>query len=182
MHLPSDAEHHAHDAPLAPSAPPAPSGPPAPSAPSASERAQMATRLPLRILVAEDNPVNVKLIRIVLGGLGYQPDVVGNGREVTAALRRQRYDVVLMDLCMPEMDGIEATRQIVREWPASLRPRIIALTAGVTPCEREACLEAGVDELLIKPAVRAQLLEVLERCRPPENDTVEPAARKEINP
>jgi CheY-like chemotaxis protein len=126
----------------------------------------MAQRLPLRILVAEDNPTNVKLIKIVLGGLGYRPDIAANGLEVLAALRRQTYDLVLMDVRMPELDGIETTRCICQEWPAERRPRIVALTAGAMPEERQACLEAGVDEFLTKPAVRAELLKALERCPP----------------
>ena len=128
--------------------------------------AEMARRLPLRILVADDNPINIKLIKIVLGGLGYQPDVAGNGLEVLAALRLQRYDVVLMDVRMPGMDGIEATRCICREWQPGQRPRIVALTAGVSSEERQACLDAGADDFLLKPAVRAQLIQALERCLP----------------
>jgi signal transduction histidine kinase/CheY-like chemotaxis protein len=126
----------------------------------------LAQRLPLRILVAEDNPVNVKLITIILNRMGYRADIAGNGLEVIAALRRQPYDVVLMDVRMPEMDGIEATRQIHREWPSGRRPRIIALTAGVMPEERQACLEAGIDEFLHKPVVPEHLVQALERCRP----------------
>lgn len=133
----------------------------APAAPAPD----MAVRLPLRILLAEDNPTNVKLMKIVLGGLGYRPDVAGNGLEVLAALRRHQYDLVLMDVRMPEMDGIEATRCICQEWHAERRPRIVALTAGVMPEERQACMNAGVDEFLVKPAVRAQLVQALERCR-----------------
>jgi CheY-like chemotaxis protein len=127
--------------------------------------ADLAQRLPLRILVAEDNPVNVKLITIILSRMGYRADVAGNGLEVIAALRRQRYDVVLMDVRMPEMDGIDATRQIHREWRKGERPRIIALTAGALPEERQACLDAGMDDLLHKPVVPAQLVQALERCR-----------------
>jgi len=125
----------------------------------------MAQRLPLRILVAEDNPINVKLIKIVLCGLGYRPDVAGNGLEVLSALRRQHYDLVLMDVRMPKMDGIEATRRICQEWQPGQRPRIVALTAGVMPEERHACLDAGADDFLLKPAVRAELIQALERCR-----------------
>ncbi|HEY3809273.1 MAG TPA: response regulator, partial [Steroidobacteraceae bacterium] len=146
----------------------APAGAPAvtPALRPGSADPGMAQRLPLRILVAEDNPTNVKLIKIVLGGLGYRPDIAGNGLEVLAALRRQAYDLVLMDVRMPELDGIETTRCICQEWPAERRPRIVALTAGAMPEERQACLEAGVDEFLTKPAVRAELLKALERCPP----------------
>jgi CheY-like chemotaxis protein len=127
--------------------------------------ADMAQRLPLRILVAEDNPVNVKLITIVLGRLGYKPDIAGNGLEVLAALQRQPYDVVLMDVQMPEMDGIEATRRICAEWSNGDRPRIIALTAGVLAEQRQACLDAGIDEFLDKPIVMDRLVRALQTCR-----------------
>jgi two-component system NtrC family sensor kinase len=133
---------------------------------SSAPPSDMARRHPLRVLVAEDNPVNVKLITIIMQRLGYRIDVAGNGLEVIAALRRQAYDVILMDVQMPEMDGIEATRRIVREWPAGRRPRIIALTAGVMPQERQACLEAGVEEFLTKPVVLAQLVGALMGCVP----------------
>ena len=126
----------------------------------------MAVRHPLRILVAEDNPVNVKLISIIMRRLGYRIDVAGNGLEVIAALRRQPYDVILMDVQMPEMDGIEATRRIVREWHSPKRPRIIALTAGVMPQERQECLDAGIEEFLTKPIVLGQLIDALARCTP----------------
>jgi CheY-like chemotaxis protein len=129
--------------------------------------ADMAQRVPLRILVAEDNPVNVKLITIVLGRLGYRPDIAGNGLEVLAALQRQRYDVVLMDVQMPEMDGIEATRRICAEWTNGDRPRIIALTAGVLAEQRQACLDAGIDEFLDKPIVLNRLVQALNRCGHP---------------
>jgi CheY-like chemotaxis protein len=127
----------------------------------------MAQRLPLRILVAEDNAINVKLIKLVLGDLGYRPDIVGSGVEVLAALRSQGYDLVLMDLRMPQMDGIEATRRIHQEWSKEQRPRIVMLSASLMPDERQDCLDAGVDELLLKPALRAPLQQVLERCRAP---------------
>jgi CheY-like chemotaxis protein len=126
--------------------------------------ADMAQRHPLRILVAEDNQVNVKLISIIMQRLGYRIDVAGNGIEALAALRRQHYDVVLMDVQMPEMDGIEATRKICREWPDGHRPRIIALSAGVMPEERQACMDAGIEEFLTKPVVLSQLVQALEHC------------------
>jgi len=102
---------------------------------------------------------------IILQRLGYRPDVAADGHEVLAALRRQRYDVVLMDVRMPQMDGIEATRQIYREWSNGRRPQVIVLTAGVMPEERQACLDAGVSEFLSKPIVPTELVKTLERCR-----------------
>jgi len=127
--------------------------------------ADLAKRLPLRILVAEDNVINVKLLTLILNRLGYRADVAGNGQEALAALRRQRYDVILMDVHMPEMDGIEATRQICKEWRSDVRPRIVALTAGVMPDERQECIDAGMDEFLCKPVMSAELVQALVRCR-----------------
>ena len=127
--------------------------------------AGLAQQHPLRILVAEDNAVNVKLITILLGRMGYRADVAGNGREAIEAVQRQTYDVILMDVQMPEMDGIEATRYINAEWTNGHRPRIVALTAGVMQEERQACLDAGMDEFLNKPVVPEQLVAALERCK-----------------
>jgi DNA-binding response OmpR family regulator len=126
----------------------------------------LAATNPLRILVAEDNPVNVKLITILLQRMGYRADVAGNGNEAVEALRRQPYDVILMDMQMPQMDGIGATRIICREWPPEKRPRIIALTAAVLPEERQACQDAGMNEFLVKPIDRKLLAEALAQCKP----------------
>ncbi len=106
--------------------------------------------MPLRILVAEDNTVNQKVTLLLLSGLGYTADVAANGLEVLAALRRQPYDLVFMDVQMPEMDGLEATRRIRQEWPDN-GPRIVAMTASVLREDRDACLTAGMDDHLSKP-------------------------------
>ncbi len=126
----------------------------------------MAERLPLRILAAEDNAVNQNLIRLMLSRLGYSAQVVANGLEVLQALRQRLYDVVLMDVQMPEMDGLEATRVICREWPTHRRPRIIAMTANVTKEDRQACLEAGMDDYVSKPVAVAELVRSLSLCSP----------------
>jgi signal transduction histidine kinase len=136
------------------------------SMPIGSAAAPMAQQIPLRILVAEDNPTNVKLIMLLLGRLGYRPDIANNGLEAIEAVRRQSYDLILMDVRMPEMDGIEATRAITAEWPVDQRPRIVAFTAGVMMEERQACFDAGVHDVLSKPIVRAELVEVLTQTRP----------------
>ena len=128
--------------------------------------ADLGQRNPLRILVAEDNAVNSKLISILLGRLGYRADLVGNGREAVEAVARQPYDLILMDVQMPEMDGIEATRRIHQRWSNGHRPRIVALSAGVMQEERQQCLDAGMDEFLAKPVVSGQLIDLLGRCRP----------------
>lgn len=111
----------------------------------------LAEKTPLHLLVAEDNPVNQKLVVRVLQQLGYRADVAANGIEVLDALRRQRYDIVFMDIQMPEMDGMEATAHIQSEWPAEERPVIIAVTANAMEGDRERCLNAGMDDYITKP-------------------------------
>ncbi len=119
--------------------------------------------VPLRILLAEDNPVNQKVAIRMLEKLGYRPDAVGNGLEVLDALRRQSYDVVLMDVQMPEMNGLDATRHIISEWGAE-RAWIIALTAGAMKENRDECTLAGVDDFLTKPIQLSELRASLDRC------------------
>lgn len=123
-------------------------------------------RVTLRILLAEDNLVNQKLAVRMLRKLGYQVDLAINGVEVLQALHRQPYDVVLMDVEMPEMDGLTATRHICQEWCASQRPRIIALTSFALKGDRERCLEAGMDDYVTKPIVFPELVNALEKATP----------------
>jgi signal transduction histidine kinase/DNA-binding response OmpR family regulator/HPt (histidine-containing phosphotransfer) domain-containing protein/methyl-accepting chemotaxis protein len=127
---------------------------------------EMAEQLPLRILLAEDNAINQKLGIRLLARLGYRADVAGNGFEALDALRRQPYDVVLMDVQMPDMDGLEATGHIVTEWPVEKRPRIIAMTANAMQGDREMCLEAGMNDYVSKPIRTEKLIEALRQCRP----------------
>jgi CheY-like chemotaxis protein len=121
----------------------------------------MATRYPLRILLAEDNAVNQKLALRMLERFGYRADVAGNGLEVVQALERQPYDVVLMDVQMPEMDGLESTRQIRGTIAAEKQPRIIAMTANAMQGDREACLSAGMDDYIGKPINVKELSQAL---------------------
>ncbi len=93
---------------------------------------------PLRILLAEDSAVNQKVALALLGKLGYRADVVGNGLEALTALEREQYDVVLMDVQMPELDGLDTTRRICERWPAGERPRIVAMTANAMQEDRDA--------------------------------------------
>jgi len=125
---------------------------------------EMGERLPLRILLAEDNAVNQKLALHLLERMGYRADVAGNGLETLEALRRQTYDVVLMDVQMPEMDGLEATQAIHQEWPREQRPRIIAMTANVMKEDREECLAAGMDDYIGKPIRVEELVSILKEC------------------
>jgi PAS domain S-box-containing protein len=129
-------------------------------------RVEMAERLPLRILIAEDNVVNQKLALRLLLQMGYRADVAANGLEAIQALERQPYDVILMDVQMPEMDGLEATRQICTCWPAGGRPRIIAMTASAMQGDREMCLAAGMDDYVSKPIRVDELVQALARCQP----------------
>jgi len=128
--------------------------------PSADQHARVEAK-PLRILVAEDNQVNRKVILLQLGNLGYAADAVANGLEAVEAIRKTPYDVVLMDCHMPEMNGYEATRAI-RQLPGRTRQiRILAVTANADPDEKRKCLDAGVDAYLIKPIDLEQLGQAL---------------------
>ncbi|NET09897.1 MAG: response regulator, partial [Symploca sp. SIO2B6] len=126
----------------------------------------LAKRLPLRILLVEDNAVNQKLATQLLTRMGYRPDVAGNGLEALDAIRRQHYDVVLMDVHMPEMDGLTATKYICQEWTPSERPRIIAMTANAMQGDRTMCLEAGMDDYVSKPIRIDELVDALKACHP----------------
>jgi signal transduction histidine kinase/sensor domain CHASE-containing protein/ActR/RegA family two-component response regulator len=117
----------------------------------------------LRILLAEDNAVNQKVALRMLQKLGYAADVVSNGKEVLAALRRQSYDLILMDMQMPEMNGIEATLIICQEWLPHQRPIIVAMTANAMKEDRDRCLDAGMNDHLGKPVSIESLGEILER-------------------
>jgi CheY-like chemotaxis protein len=112
---------------------------------------EMAARHPLRILLAEDNVVNQKLAMRLLQQMGYRADLASNGIEAIESVARQTYDVVLMDVQMPEMDGLEASRQITARWPAAQRPRIVAMTANAMQGDREMCMAAGMDDYVTKP-------------------------------
>jgi PAS domain S-box-containing protein len=125
--------------------------------------ASMAERLPLRLLIAEDNIVNQKVAVKMLGRLGYRPDVVNNGLEAVEAVARQRYDVLLLDVQMPVMDGFEAARRITGAWSPGTRPRIVGMTALAMTGDRERCLEVGMDDYITKPVRPEELQRALER-------------------
>src|SRR5262245_51164147 len=124
---------------------------------------EMARRHPLRILLAEDNVVNQKLALRLLAQMGYRADLAARGLEAINAVERQPYDVVLMDVQMPELDGFEASREINRRWPAQ-RPRIVAMTANAMQGDRELCEAAGMDDYVAKPIRVEELVAALERC------------------
>ncbi len=126
---------------------------------------EMAQRLPLRLLLADDNAVNQKVGLMLLKRLGYTADAVANGQEVLRALEAKRYDLILLDVQMPEMDGYEAARQIRTKWAAreEERPRIVAMTGNAMLGDRERCLEAGMDDYVTKPVRLEELTAALER-------------------
>ncbi len=123
----------------------------------------LAEQHPLRILVAEDNPSNQKVLVEMLKRMGYRADAVADGREVIEALDRRPYDLVFMDVKMPEMDGLLATQEIRRLWPTN-GPKIIAITAYALDGDMEKCLEAGMDGYIAKPVQKVELVDVLKRC------------------
>jgi signal transduction histidine kinase/DNA-binding response OmpR family regulator len=122
----------------------------------------LADRLPMRILVAEDNAVNQKLMLRMLEQMGYSAERVGNGLEVLDALKRQEYDIVFMDVEMPEMDGLEATRTIMTTVPEESRPSVIGTTAYSLAEDKWKCLQAGMDAFISKPIRIEELQSVLQ--------------------
>ena len=140
----------------------------------------------LRILLAEDNAINQKVALRLLERLGYGADVVGDGRQALARLDHAAYDVILMDVQMPEMDGLEASRAICARWAASERPRIIAMTAEAMQGDRDKCLAAGMDDYIVKPVTLDQLAAALAKCRPlaaataPETGAAPPVEKQKI--
>jgi CheY-like chemotaxis protein len=120
----------------------------------------------LRILLAEDNPVNQKVGLLMLRQLGYEADLAGNGLEAVSAFRAAPYDVILMDVQMPEMDGLGASRRIRTEFPAHRQPTIIAMTATDTSDDKAGCLAAGMSDYLPKPVRMELLMSVLAKCSP----------------
>jgi signal transduction histidine kinase/AmiR/NasT family two-component response regulator len=128
---------------------------PARSAPAAT------TQKSLRILLVDDNPINLKVGVRMLESMGYAADTAADGAQALKRIEGKRYDVVLMDVQMPGMSGHEATRHIRARWRGNDRPKVVAMTAGALPGDRERCLEAGMDDYVSKPIERARLAEVL---------------------
>ncbi len=123
----------------------------------------IAEEIPLTVLLAEDNAVNQKVALRFLERMGYSADAVGNGLEVLQAFQNRNYDLVLMDLQMPEMDGLEASRRIRRTLPADRQPKIIALTANAMQGDREICLDAGMDDYISKPVKLHEIVAAIRR-------------------
>jgi CheY-like chemotaxis protein/HPt (histidine-containing phosphotransfer) domain-containing protein len=126
----------------------------------------LAKRLPMQILVVEDSDINRKLAIGMLRKFGYAPDVAQDGSEAVEMVRQQRYDLVFMDLQMPVMDGLEATRHIVAMLPPQRRPRIVAMTANALPADRQRCIDAGMDDYIAKPILPVSVQQLIERWAP----------------
>jgi len=126
----------------------------------------LAGRLPLQILLADDNPINQRVGQSVLTKLGYKSDLATNGTEVLKAIEQKSYDILFLDVQMPEMDGLEAARKINAKWPVEKRPRIIAMTGNALMGDREKCLAAGMDDYISKPVRIADMQQAIERWGP----------------
>ncbi|NKE66940.1 PAS domain S-box protein [Ramlibacter sp. RBP-2] len=137
---------------------------------------KLAARLPMRILVVEDSAINQKLTVGMLRKFGYASDVARDGTEAVQLVAMNRYDLVFMDLQMPLMDGLEATRRIIATVPRQRRPRIVAMTANALPEDRQRCLDAGMDDYIAKPILPAAVQALIERWAPARGATVAEAA------
>ncbi|HTP11999.1 MAG TPA: PAS domain S-box protein [Bacteroidota bacterium] len=154
---------------------------PRPKKPVTELEKKLSDAIPLRILVAEDNEINQKLFVHILRQLGYTAHVVGNGSEAIRELERNSYDIVFMDVHMPELDGLEATRRIVSRWSATERPKIIALTADALQGDREKCIAAGMDDYLAKPIVTEDVRKILELWSGTVRQRVAPAPAEPVS-
>jgi len=124
---------------------------------------KMAENHPLKILIADDNIINQKVAEQMLQKMGYCPDVVSNGLEILQALSQEPYDIIFIDVHMPEMDGLEATRRICKKYSKADRPLLVAMTADAMQGDREKCLETGMDDYVGKPIIISELIRVLEK-------------------
>ncbi len=121
---------------------------------------ELATKFPLRILLVEDNPINQMVVRLMLQRLGYEIDVAENGFDAVQAAQEKPYDLILMDLQMPKMDGLAATK-LIRSRPLNSQTRIVAMTADVMPEDRQACFDAGMNDYISKPVFMPEIIELL---------------------
>ncbi|MDD2528468.1 MAG: response regulator [Lentimicrobiaceae bacterium] len=124
---------------------------------------KLAHEIPLKILVAEDNLINQKFLVSLLNIMGYKPSSVLNGKEVLEIMERESFDIIFMDIQMPEMSGVEATQIIMEKYAPAERPYIIAITANALSQDRERCLEMGMDDFMVKPVNIKLLQSTLEK-------------------
>ena len=130
---------------------------------------KLGERLPLSILLAEDNPINQIVATSILNEMAYKAEIAENGRQVLEALRKQAFDVIFMDMQMPELDGLAATRLIRNEFPIDRQPIIIAMTANAMESDKQACLTAGMNDYISKPILPEAIEAALQHwCIPPK--------------
>jgi CheY-like chemotaxis protein len=130
---------------------------------ASADLAPLADEIPLEILLVEDNTVNQKVATRLLDRLGYRIDTVGNGLEALVALSARHYDLILMDVQMPEMDGFEATRTIRHRLPPERQPKIIAVTANALKGDRQRCLDSGMNDYITKPIRLDEIRDAIRR-------------------
>ncbi len=130
---------------------------------AAKSAIKLGERLPLSILLAEDNPINQIVATAILDEMAYQADLAENGLQVLEAMRQQAYDVIFMDMQMPEMDGLTATRHIRSEFPPDRQPVIIAMTANAMEGDKQQCLDAGMNDYISKPVLPEAVEAALQR-------------------
>jgi signal transduction histidine kinase/HPt (histidine-containing phosphotransfer) domain-containing protein len=135
----------------------------------------LSRRIPLRILLADDNPINQRVAQSVLEKLGYTVALAANGVEVLTAMEKDPFDLLFLDVQMPEMDGLETSTRIARRWPPEQRPRIIAMTGNALLGDREKCLAAGMDDYISKPIRITEMQAAIERWGPSRNGSKSPA-------
>jgi CheY-like chemotaxis protein len=139
----------------------------------AAEPKPAAASSELRILVADDNAVNVKVVTSLLARLGHAAKVATNGREVLAAIDQQPFDVVFLDIQMPEMDGLEAARRIRERESGREKPWLVALTANAMQSDRDECIAAGMNDHVAKPIGLKQLAAAIDRAEAALHDTTD---------
>ena len=139
----------------------------------------LALQFPMRLLLVDDHTVNQAVGARMLQGFGYRCEIASNGLEAIQALERHPFDIIFLDIEMPELDGYETARQIVRRWPAASRPRLIAMTASALEGQRVKCLECGMDDYLLKPVDPTALREALVRWRNRGQDDFRGSTRSE---
>ncbi len=150
--------------------------------PDAVYDAGFAKKYPLRILLAEDNPVNQQVAVRFLERLGYEVDTVADGTEAVMAAHRRHYDLILMDVRMPDMDGMEAARRIRSEIPSHEQPRIVAMTAYAYPEDLAACRAAGMDDVMTKPVQFDRLAAVLSQESPARAESTPKSKPESVRP
>jgi PAS domain S-box-containing protein len=140
---------------------------------------KLSDEFPLRIMVAEDNMINQKLAQNIFEGLGYKPTLVSNGLQVIDELRKADYDLIFMDVQMPEMDGFEATRFINHKLKPAKKPVIIAMTAFALEGDKEKCIEAGMNDYISKPFLIEEIVDIIRKWAGEKQDVKVPSAKAE---